>query len=266
MSEKSDNRLVKIISGALMGGGALLLIVSFIPGIGINLALPLVFLMLGAALILLEATLTPAVRWAALLFLPSGLLLAFGFIFLLNTITGDWNAWAYAWLLLLAGAGFGVILAARRMGWRQEVLLAGGGAVVLGVTLFALFGAIAGGLFIQVMAPVLLVLGGLALRWTGFGRVLTDRLHRRPESAHYGAPPQPAPPALAELLSEREIEVLGLISDGLTNAQIAARLTVAQSTVKTHINNIYGKLGAQTRVQAVNRARELGLLNRPPES
>ena len=52
----------------------------------------------------------------------------------------------------------------------------------------------------------------------------------------------------------RELEVLRLIDAGLSNQQIADKLSVAPSTVKTHINNIYGKLGVQTRVQAVTRA------------
>ena len=55
-------------------------------------------------------------------------------------------------------------------------------------------------------------------------------------------------------------DIQSLIDQGLSNPEIAARLTVATSTVKTHINNIYGKLSVKTRVQAINRAHELGLL------
>lgn len=61
-------------------------------------------------------------------------------------------------------------------------------------------------------------------------------------------------------LSERELEVLRLLSEGLTNADIATELTIAHSTVKTHVNRIYSKLGVSTRTQAVARARQLQIL------
>ena len=65
---------------------------------------------------------------------------------------------------------------------------------------------------------------------------------------------------LVEPLSEREIEVLRLIAAGCSNAEIGQRLYIAIGTVKRHINNIYGKLGAESRTQAIARARVLGLL------
>jgi LuxR family maltose regulon positive regulatory protein len=66
--------------------------------------------------------------------------------------------------------------------------------------------------------------------------------------------------ALIDPLSERELVVLSLIADGLTNAEIAAELVIAISTVKTHINRIYGKLDVRTRSQAVAQARQLQIL------
>ncbi len=69
-----------------------------------------------------------------------------------------------------------------------------------------------------------------------------------------------APNRLAEPLSERELEVLRLIAAGLTNQVIAEQLVIALSTVKSHINSLYGKLGARSRVQAITIARELGVL------
>jgi LuxR family transcriptional regulator, maltose regulon positive regulatory protein len=65
---------------------------------------------------------------------------------------------------------------------------------------------------------------------------------------------------LSEPLSERELEVLVLIAAGKSNPEIARELFIVLSTVKTHVQNIYRKLGARNRAQAVSRARELNLL------
>ncbi|MCC7446914.1 MAG: AAA family ATPase [Anaerolineae bacterium] len=72
-------------------------------------------------------------------------------------------------------------------------------------------------------------------------------------------PPRPCA-ALPEPLSERELEVLRLITAGLSNQEIAEKLTVTLNTVKAHVRSVYGKLDAHSRVQAVSRARELELL------
>ena len=66
---------------------------------------------------------------------------------------------------------------------------------------------------------------------------------------------------LVESLNERELQVLRLIAQGLSNREIADQLVLALSTVKSHINNVYGKLGAKSRTQAVALARALGLLD-----
>lgn len=61
-------------------------------------------------------------------------------------------------------------------------------------------------------------------------------------------------------LSPRETEVLTLISEGFRNAQIATCLFISEGTVKRHLTNIYVKLDVESRVNAINRANELGLL------
>ncbi len=65
---------------------------------------------------------------------------------------------------------------------------------------------------------------------------------------------------LEDPLSERELEVLALLASGRTNAEIAKDLFVAVGTVKSHVNNIYRKLDAGNRTEAVTQARELKLL------
>jgi ATP/maltotriose-dependent transcriptional regulator MalT len=61
-------------------------------------------------------------------------------------------------------------------------------------------------------------------------------------------------------LSARELEVVEAVADGLSNAQIAARLFVSESTVKTHLVHVFEKLGARSRTDAVAKAREAGLI------
>jgi DNA-binding NarL/FixJ family response regulator len=66
--------------------------------------------------------------------------------------------------------------------------------------------------------------------------------------------------APVEPLSARELEVLALLAAGRSNKEIARALHVTEGTVKTHTNNLYRKLGARNRTEAVVYARDLGLV------
>ena len=87
--------------------------------------------------------------------------------------------------------------------------------------------------------------------------VVTRRLIA--EFARMGAPKGPSRKRL-ENLTERETEVLGLVARGLSNAEVAARLVVAEQTVKTHVGRILMKLELRDRTQAVVYAYETGLV------
>ena len=67
-------------------------------------------------------------------------------------------------------------------------------------------------------------------------------------------------PFSIESLSEREGEMLTFLARGLTNAEIAQASYVSVNTVKTHLKNVYAKLGVHSRRQAAARGRELGLV------
>jgi DNA-binding NarL/FixJ family response regulator len=71
---------------------------------------------------------------------------------------------------------------------------------------------------------------------------------------------EPRPQPLVVPLSEREVDVLRLLADGRSNREIAGTLHLAEGTVKNHVTNVLGKLGARDRTQAALRARALDLL------
>ncbi len=68
------------------------------------------------------------------------------------------------------------------------------------------------------------------------------------------------PATFGQKLSERELAVLGLLGAGLTLSEIAVQLHVSRNTIKSQLRTVYRKLGAGTRVEALRRATEIGLL------
>jgi len=72
--------------------------------------------------------------------------------------------------------------------------------------------------------------------------------------------PGPAAAEMPDPLSERELEVLDLLAEGLSNKLIAHRLNISEHTVKTHVASIFGKLGASSRTEAVSQAIRRGLV------
>ena len=80
-----------------------------------------------------------------------------------------------------------------------------------------------------------------------------------PWTASTGMMPQSA----REPLSQRELDILGLIAQGCSNREAAARLFISEATVKTHVLHIYAKLGVNDRAAAVAAGFERGLLPRP---
>jgi LuxR family maltose regulon positive regulatory protein len=119
-------------------------------------------------------------------------------------------------------------------------------------------------LFLDEGPPMAQLIAAAAAR--GMRPAYTSRLvaaFAAAQSPHAGDPPPrtaPLAPSLIEPLSEREIEVLRLIAQGLSNREISERLFLALDTVKGHNRKIFDKLHVQRRTEAIARAREMGLL------
>jgi LuxR family maltose regulon positive regulatory protein len=94
----------------------------------------------------------------------------------------------------------------------------------------------------------------------GIAPQYTSRLLAALPAAEPASKFQKLPVEMVEPLSERELEVLQLIAEGLSNQEVAQRLFITLGTVKWHTSNIYGKLGVKNRTQAVAQARALGIL------
>ncbi len=103
----------------------------------------------------------------------------------------------------------------------------------------------------ELVAAIRVVAAGDAL--------IAPSITRRLIEAFVAHPPRQAADTRLVDLTARELEVLGLLARGLSNAQIAAELIVGENTVKTHVGRVLDKLELQNRVQAAILARELGL-------
>ena len=103
----------------------------------------------------------------------------------------------------------------------------------------------------QLTHAVRRIAAGDALLGSTITRRLIEQFIATPEAL-------PAPPGLDELTS-RELDVLRLIAQGLSNAEIAAQLVIGETTVKTHVTRLLMKLGLRDRVQAVVLAYESGV-------
>jgi DNA-binding NarL/FixJ family response regulator len=113
----------------------------------------------------------------------------------------------------------------------------------------------------DLVAGIRIVAGGDAVIAPSTTRRLVDA-YLRPASVR-GAPTGP-PDRLLDQLTERERGVFLEIAAGLSNAEIAAKLTLSEATVKTHVGHVFAKLGLRDRVQAVIFAYENGITAHSP--
>ena len=107
----------------------------------------------------------------------------------------------------------------------------------------------------------------VALLFAGLGIWLGLKLTKRPQPVIVVQQPEESKPfqineeSFRDLrITKRELEILGLMADGLSNREISEKLFVSENTVKTHLSRLFDKLEAKRRTQAVQRGKELGLL------
>jgi DNA-binding NarL/FixJ family response regulator len=103
----------------------------------------------------------------------------------------------------------------------------------------------------HLIASVRMVAGGDALLAPSITRRLIER---------FASPPEEAAELSLSALTDREREVLALIARGLSNAELAERMHLGETTIKTHVGRVLSKLGLRDRVQAVVLAYETGLV------
>ncbi|MFB8417753.1 response regulator [Streptomyces albidoflavus] len=148
-----------------------------------------------------------------------------------------------------------------------RAVVAGGWADVLVLTTFDLdeyvFGALRAGAagFLLKNTDAAGLLAAVRTVAAGEGMIAPAVTRRLIAAFATGPAPRPAgtePPELAAL-TRREREVLGCLGEGLSNAQIAARLEMAEATAKTHVSRVLGKLELRSRAQAALLAQELGV-------
>jgi DNA-binding NarL/FixJ family response regulator len=120
----------------------------------------------------------------------------------------------------------------------------------------------------DIQAAILTVAAGDAALDPAVQHHVVAALARPIESAHgvasrSGSQPAPGAAELPDDLTQREAEVLALIAEGLTNAEIAERLVVSPTTIKSHINHLFAKACIRDRAQAVNYAYRTGIATPP---
>ncbi len=165
------DRTTKIVGIFLIAVGAIFLLFNLIPGMDMGKTWFLIFYFLAAGFCLPWLVLPEYRRPLAALFIPAGVLFALALIFTYNVLSDDFAAWAYAWLLIPAGVGLGLMLASLAGQWGRGARATGLWLMAVDVGLFALFASIFGHSdFIKLAGPVLIIFAGALILFRVFRR------------------------------------------------------------------------------------------------
>jgi hypothetical protein len=164
---------------ALIVLGLVFLLLNFIPDVGFEELWPVIFFVVALGFYLPAVIWPESRRGLAGLYIPGSLLLVMGIVFLYNTLSGDWNVWAFAWLLVPFSIGLGMSLAAWIGNWSPPVGEVGIWIMVLNAVGFSLFGTLFGEPGIKTFSAGLVLIGGALMLLRGF---LRDRsLEEKPK-------------------------------------------------------------------------------------
>ena len=151
-----------IIAIALIALGVIFLLFNF-TGVNIGRAWPVLILVVALAFYI-PPLLFPEMRVGlAALFIPGSIIAAVGGILLYDTFTGDWASWAYTWLLIPAGVGLGLLLAAIYGRWGSVVTWVGAGLLIGNVVIFGLVVIIFGSPILKIAAAGMVILIGVGM-------------------------------------------------------------------------------------------------------
>jgi hypothetical protein len=165
----NESKRGSIIAGVgLIVLGALFICLNLFQGITLAKSWPLIFFVIAFAFFL------PGLAWAdsrkglAALYIPGTITLMLGLIFLFNTLTGYWAIWAYAWILIPASVGLGMMQAAKSGKWGHGVYLAGIWIALTSLAVFSVFAALFGNMVLKFIGAGIMVLMGVLMLTRSF--------------------------------------------------------------------------------------------------
>jgi hypothetical protein len=160
-----ESKRGSIIAGAgLVLLGVLFICLNLFQGITLAKSWPVIFFVIAFAFFLPGLAWPESRKGLAALYIPGTILFVIGLIFFFNTLTGIWAVWAYAWILIPASVGLGMMLAAKGGKWEHGVFLVGTWIALISLAVFAVFAALFGNLVLKFIgAGIMVVMGVLML-------------------------------------------------------------------------------------------------------
>lgn len=157
-----SSRKVSLAFGVLLiAFGVILFIFSLVPGAWIGQAWPIIFFLVAAGFFLPVFLWPESRQGLAALFIPGSVFISLGLIFLYATLSQDWVVWAYAWLLIVAGVGLGIMLASVAGRWGKSSYWAGVWLMTVSIGIFGLLATLLGEPAIKIIGAVLVILVGV---------------------------------------------------------------------------------------------------------